>query len=120
MSPFHISRAKSAHALPLISASVGGALADGCNWVAQKVTFVLSVAALMDCCSLALCFARAFACREQVRACSRYDTQVVAITSNAHATKEPVAAGARLSLAVLSSAADDAATHAVEPSNASV
>jgi hypothetical protein len=46
--------------------------------------------------------------------------QVVAITSNTRATKEPVAAGARLSLAVLSSAADDAASHAVEQSNASV
>ena len=99
----------------LISASVGGALADGCNWVAQKVKLALSVAA-----SIALCFARAFACREQVRACSRYATQVVAITSNTRATKEPVAAGARVSLAVLSSAADDAAPHAVEQSNASV
>ena len=72
MSPFNILRAKRARALPLISASVGGALADGCNWVAQKVKLALSVAASIACCSLTLCFARAFACRGQVRACSRY------------------------------------------------
>ena len=46
--------------------------------------------------------------------------QVVAITSNARVTKEPGDAGARLSLAVLASAADDITSHAVEQSNASV